>query len=392
MKKNIVLSLLAGALLITCSKSEIQQANDTIKSADSLFTSAKDGFKTLDSISAIVKDSAKFNKVIVPEINRTKESVEKVIQDNAKSLDSINAVLKKSTETISKSADVLKTVDSAREQLKNSKNPIDALSTISKTLDKVSKQTKSKEQQPSPGSTPAQPNPTADNAVQNPTIPATPPVQQQETQISDPLVKSMKAEITVDDLNTSKDQLTGILRRNGGEIVTDNYGMQDGFRRQTITAKVPYQFFDETSRAISQDLGTVKTKNTEVQGRDFNANQMCDIEITLAENRQFSGSESIATDNAEKTTTAEEKSFIEKFGITGIIIAVALVLIPLMLLILYLMNRSMKKRMENQMQQHQQFQQRQNYPQQNSYDENPQPKQETRTDDEDPYAKYKPKG
>ncbi len=403
MKKSIFLIAVTAGFLFSCSKTEIKQANDTIKSADSLFRSANDGFKTLDSISQIVKDSAKFNKVIVPEINKTKETVEKVISENAKSLDSINAVIKNSTEQIKRGREVLSTVDSAREELKNTNNPIDVLSTISKTIDKVSKQAKEKPKNENSSATePQSSQPDASVKNQSVSPPAQPQpqpqVQTQETPVYDPLVKSLRTEITVDDLNVSRDQLTGIIRRNGGEIVTDNYGMQDGFRRQTITAKVPYQFFDELSNAVSRDLGTVKTKNTDVQGRDYSANQMCDVEITLSENRQFTGSESIATDNAEKNT-AEEKSFTEKFGVTGIIIAVALVLIPLMLLILYLMNRSMKKKMEQLQQQNKNREQYsdQNIPRHNNgnaesgkrnYSD---PNNNQNNDGDDPYAKYKPK-
>lgn len=106
------------------------------------------------------------------------------------------------------------------------------------------------------------------------------------------MVKSLKTEITVENINDSNTELSSLLRKYGGEIVTDNFGEQNGFRRQNITAKIPFQYFDEFSSAISQNFGTVKSKNTDVQGSDYNANQMCDLEIIFTENRQFSGSES----------------------------------------------------------------------------------------------------
>lgn len=380
MKKNILLGLIAGTLLFSCSKTDIQQANNTIKSADSLFRSANNGFRTLDSLSKIVQDSAKMNKIIVPEIHKTKETVEKVIVENAKTLDSINSVIKNSTEQIKRSQEVISSVDSATEELKNSKNPIEIISTISKTIDKVSKQAKNK-------SSSKKNNTESSNSEKN--INENSKISEEKT-FSDPLVKSLKTEITVENINDANTELYGLLEKYDAEIVSDNFGEQNGYRRQSIQAKIPYAFFDEFSSAISQNFGTVKSKNTDVQGSDYNANQMCDLEIIFTENRQFSGSESFSTDNAEKTPDSTEKTFLEKFGIAGIIIAVALVLIPLMLLILYLMNRNMKKKMENQFQQ--QNQNRQSYPQQNFQNEIKQePKQEPKDNNEDPYEKYRPK-
>lgn len=57
MKKLIFSIFTASILLVACNKSDMKQASDTIKNADSLFQEAKEGYNTLDSISKAVKDS-----------------------------------------------------------------------------------------------------------------------------------------------------------------------------------------------------------------------------------------------------------------------------------------------------------------------------------------------
>ena len=61
MKKTIFSIFTASILLIACNKTDMQQATDTIKNADSLFQEAKESYKTLDSISKIVKDEESFD-------------------------------------------------------------------------------------------------------------------------------------------------------------------------------------------------------------------------------------------------------------------------------------------------------------------------------------------
>ena len=65
--KKILLSFFIASALISCDKNTIQQTTDSIKSADSLFTKANDGLKTLDSISKTINDSNGIaNKIILP--------------------------------------------------------------------------------------------------------------------------------------------------------------------------------------------------------------------------------------------------------------------------------------------------------------------------------------
>ena len=72
--KNLFFIILATAALISCDKCTIQQTTDNIKRADSLFTKANDGIKTLDSISKTITDSDGITKkVIIPEIEKQKK-------------------------------------------------------------------------------------------------------------------------------------------------------------------------------------------------------------------------------------------------------------------------------------------------------------------------------
>ncbi|MBW8360188.1 MAG: DUF4349 domain-containing protein [Weeksellaceae bacterium] len=387
--KNLIFSLAFASALISCSKTEMQQTNDTIKRADSLFTKANDGFRTLDSISTIVNDSAKFNKVVVPGIEKTKESVERVIKDNAKSLDSLNSVLKRAKKDIERSAEVIKTVDSAGKVLKETSNPIDILSTISKTIDKVTKSNKDPEKRQD-AVTPTQKQP------EEVTVPK--PYEQSNAIVTNPVVKSAEMEITVDDLSTSRDDLAMELRRFGGDIVSENFGEQNGFRKQVVRAKVPNQYFDEATKRIPERLGMLKSKNMESSGTDYDPNQMSDLEITLSENRTVAGTESVATDPAQKNETGEDSysgAFMKGFKVMGQVFMALLPFWPVFLVIglvwYFISRRNLKKNAEAA-----RMPQAENLPQEEFIDTNPVRKENDTPNDsgnanEDPYARYKPK-
>ena len=81
MKKTVFGIFAASILLIACNKTDMQQATDTIKNADSLFQEAKESYNTLDSISKVVNDSnSTIGKVIVPEIEKHKEIIEDAVE------------------------------------------------------------------------------------------------------------------------------------------------------------------------------------------------------------------------------------------------------------------------------------------------------------------------
>ncbi|MBV2165741.1 MAG: hypothetical protein KUL76_04315, partial [Kaistella sp.] len=148
--KNLFFIILATAALISCDKSTIQQTTDNIKRADSLFTKANDGIKTLDSISKTITDSDGITKkVIIPEIEKQKKSIDSTIKSGGWRIDSINRQIEKITKNVVVGTEVVKTLDSANESLKNGESTIKVLT---RTADKILKQTKKQ-------------NPTAENSA-----------------------------------------------------------------------------------------------------------------------------------------------------------------------------------------------------------------------------------
>lgn len=386
--KNLLYTLALGTAVISCSKSEMQQTSDTIKNADSLFTRANDGVRTLDSISKIVRDTAKFNKIIVPEIEKTKESVGKVIQDNAKSLDSLNAVLKNARRDIQKGSDVLKTVDSAGRVLKETSNPIDVLSTISKTIDKVSKSARQS----------TQPEKTEEKSVAPDNNTVSPSVAEAAPMITNPITKTGVMEITVYDLSNSRDDLSLALRRFQGGIVSEKFEDINGDRKQVIRVTIPTQYFDEAATHLPDRLGTLTTRSVESSGTDYDPNRMSSLEFILSEKRQEVMTDILAEKEPDSTPTNDNSAsgaFMKGFDVLGKVLLALLPFWPVLVigaLIWYFMRGRNKNR---------QFEETPNpyveeVPQEEFIETHPVKKAEevnppAEKTDTDPYEKYRPK-
>ncbi len=390
--KNTLYTLALGTAVISCSKSEMQQTSDTIKNADSLFTRANDGVRTLDSISKIVRDTAKFNKIIVPEIEKTKESVGKVIQENAKSLDSLNAVLKNARRDIQKGSDVLKTVDSAGRVLKETSNPIDVLSTISKTIDKVSKSARQS----------TQPEKTEEKAEEKSVAPdnntVSPSVAEAAPMITNPITKTGVMEITVYDLSNSRDDLSLALRRFQGGIVSEKFEDINGDRKQVIRVTIPTQYFDEAATHLPDRLGTLTTRSVESSGTDYDPNRMSSLEFILSEKRQEAMTDILAEKEPDSTPTSDNSAsgaFMKGFDVLGKVLLALLPFWPVLVIgavIWYFMRGRNKNR---------QFEETPNpyveeVPQEEFIETHPVKKAEevnppAEKTDTDPYEKYRPK-
>ena len=374
--------------LIACNKTEIQQTRDTIRSADSLIKTANDGFKTLDSISKIVNDSAKFNKVIIPQIEKHKESVEKVIKENAKSLDSVSAIINKAKNEIEKNQDLVKTVDSASRTIQNSDNPIEALSTISKTLEKISIRAKSTSENKVDNTS----NQNSNNSQNN-----TSKVQQQPTVFEEPVYKNRSLEIEVNDLVIAKQNISSRIKNAGGRIVSENNGEQAGQKKSHIKAKIPMQNFDEISNYASS-IGSMKSDQLEINGTDFQPKKMGDFEIILTEQLLITGNENIAENNGnpENETYGEKSSnaFMKGFDVVKDAFLVILPFWPFLLIVgivLFFLNRRNKKK--NLQNDNHYRQQEPSIPQEKIIEKPTEVSKdvEENNDDEDPYAKYRPK-
>ena len=380
--KNLLIIIITAAAVISCDKSTIQQTTDNIKRADSLFTKANDGIKTLDSISKTINDSDGIaKKVIIPEIEKQKKSIDSTIKSGGWRIDSINKQIEKITKNVVVGTEVVKTLDSANESLKNGESTIKVLT---RTADKILKQTKKQ-------------NPTAENSANenratpqeqnNPVI--VPPVVEK-----DPIVKTARLEIQVNNLNTAKALLKQKIRENNADLVFENFSLNEGIQKEYITAKVPLQNFDQLLSNLSGQLGDVKSKSTESEGKDYIASQICDIEITLLQNENIADT-ALTKDEKEENPNSFSGAFMKGFKILGDAMLFLLPFWPVFLiggLVWYFISRNKKKKAQEEFERQQILnQQNAAYPTQNQTTTEPvQEDKPAETPDTD-YSKYLPK-
>ncbi|AZB22705.1 DUF4349 domain-containing protein [Kaistella haifensis] len=334
MKKIFLYIFVAGAL-VSCDKNTIQQTTDSIKQADSLLTKANDGIKTLDSISKTINDSDGIaKKVIIPEIEKQKKSIDSTIKSGSWQIDSINKEIEKITKNVKVGTEVVKTLDSANRSLEKGGNVI---SVLTKTADKILQQTKS---QPKVAENPA-PNPPSQS--QNNSVTTLP-----EKAIS-PLVKTAKLEIQVENLDEAKALLKQKIRENNADLVSENFTQNEGIMREYTTVKVPLQYFDGLVSDVSSQLGDVKSKSTETEGNDRIASQMCDVEITLVQNENISGT-AFAKEKVEEDPNSLSGAFMKGFKVLGDAMLFLLPFWPIILIAVglwyFIAKRNNKKREE----------------------------------------------
>lgn len=380
--KQFLFLFLMTASLISCEKGSIQQTTDNFKRADSLFTKANDGIKTLDSISKTIKDSDGIAKsVIIPEIKKQKKTIDSTIKSGGWRIDSINKQIEKITKNVVVGTDVVKTLDSANQSLKSGEN---ALKVLTRTADKILNQTKKQ-------------NPTPDNSVDNNSVtpqgPAA-PVTVPPAAMRDPLVKTANFEIQVDDLSSAKALLKQIIRENNADFISENFSQSEGIQREYITVKVPLQNFDGLVSNISNQLGDVKLKNTESEGKDYIASQMCDIEITLLQNENIAQNQ-FEKDAAETGENTFGSAFLKGFEVLKNSLLFLLPFWPIFLIaaaIWYFINRNKKKKEQEEFERQQILNQQRNpvYPAENQTS-TAEVSEEKKNDDDTDYSKYMPK-
>lgn len=301
--KNSICILLLAMVFAGCSQKEIKEARETMRSADSLISSTKETVKSVDSLTKIVKDTAALNRVVVPEIEKAKRSVEKVITSNAKSLDSISAVIKSSTKTIQKGREILVDMDSARAVLENSSSPLDALATISKTLDKISTSIQN-EPQTSDSKQPTQePESKASNGSAS---------EQQEPSMAPapvPLMRSGKVEIETEDFSAASKLTQELINSYGGEIQYESFGRAEDRNSREIRAEVPSQYFDRFLEELSS-VGLITSKELESRGSGSGPNAtMAQVEIRLIDMGPVAAQSPLESDS---TATVESSTYKDK--------------------------------------------------------------------------------
>ncbi len=289
--KKIILAIFISSTLISCDKNAIQQTTDSIKSADSLFTKANDGLKTLDSISKTINDSEGIaRKVILPEIKNQSKKIDSTIKSGGWKIDSINKEIEKITKNVVVGTEVAKTLDSANDAINRGESP---LKVLTKTADKILKQTKRN-------------NPP--KKVEEENKAASDPQNRTNSVAKNPIVKTGSIEIEVNDLAAAKNTLAQKMRSQNAEIVTQKLSQTEGFEREYYTAKVPLENFDDFIEGLYSDLGDVKSKDISSEGSDYLSNQMCDVEITLVQK------ENLAVLPVNKSDAEKNDSFSSKFS------------------------------------------------------------------------------
>ncbi|SFI67049.1 protein of unknown function [Kaistella treverensis] len=288
--KKIFPVVLLFFLIFSCSKQEFTQTTDTIKRADSLFTKANDGLKTLDSISKNISDSNGIaKKIIIPKIEKQTKRIDSTLKSGSWRIDSLNKEITKITKHVKTGTDVAKTLDSASQLLKNGEN---AIAVLSKTADRILKQTQEKKE-----AEPANPAPEVQRDEENSMAPAQ----------KDPLIKKTFLEIEVENLSDAKALLRQQLRDSNGNLVSENFTTSEGIKKENLEMRIPMRDFDYFVQSISAQLGDVTLKNTTSRGSDLMSNTSGSVEITLIQkNNNFaSGMPNSTVEEPEKTAGNE---------------------------------------------------------------------------------------
>lgn len=344
MKKLIFSIFTASILFVACNKTDMQQATDTIKNADSLFKEAKESYNTLDSISKVINDSSStVGKVIIPEIDKHKEIIEDAVKKGNISIDSVQKQFDKIKAKTQQNEEIRKAIDSVSGIIKDSKTENlkakDIIESANKILNKVKENTQSSAPKINP------------NEVK---------ISTQKTEII-PIVKTARLNISVENIASAKAMLQQELRNTNGDLVTENYSENEGIGKEVITAKVPLYQFNNLVNNLA-NLGAVQTKTTQSTGQDYDANQMCDVEITLIDNSISSVSSASPEDlniingDEKKDETFGDKSenaFMKGFSVLGSLFLALVPFWPIFLIggiIWYFVAKRNKKKREEEFQ------------------------------------------
>jgi len=344
MKKTVFGIFTASILLIACNKTDMQQATDTIKNADSLFQEAKESYNTLDSISKVVNDSnSTIGKVIVPEIEKHKEIIEDAVKKGNINIDSVQRQFDKIKAKTQQNEEIRKTIDSVSAVIKDSKTENVKVKDIIESANKILNKVKENPQPSAPKVSP--------NDVK---------ISTQKIEII-PIVKTARLNISVEDIASAKAMLQQELRNTSGDLVTENYSENEGIAKEYITAKVPLSNFNNLVNNLA-NLGAVQTKTTESRGKDYDANQMCDVEITLVDQSISSTTSTPSEDlniingDEKKDETFGDKSegaFMKGFSVLGSLFLALVPFWPIFLIggiVWYFVAKRNKKKREEEFQ------------------------------------------
>lgn len=239
--KKLVLAGLIATTFIACKKSDTSNFIEKLNAKDSLLTEAKEDINSIDSQVATVTDS-----LSLPQLVKEKEKIGQVFDDHKKALDSLTTKINGFKNEIDKEK-INRSIDSVKALVKKT--------SINKGKESITKIIY-KEKKPT-----EQPKPTEPN-----------------------LIKTGQIELNVDHLAIAKDQIKNELEKFDSSIKTENLLSNEEGKTYYIKAKVPLQKFDYLVEALTQNIGKVKLKNLEINGSNYNHNNLCNLEITLYQN------------------------------------------------------------------------------------------------------------
>jgi len=225
-----------------CKKSDLQETNNTIANADSLIDNASESAAKFDSEANTIVDSLNLK---AKDLIQTKEEIETAFDKSKEKIDSISENVAKFKKDIEEKK-ISSNIDSIKNQIK--KEIPKQVKTVTKVIYKD--------------------KPTKQESVA--------PVNQ--------MVKNGSVELNVDDISYAKESVKDIIRKYDGTIKTENLVSNDEFQTFYLTSKVPLEKFDYLIEDLAQ-VGTVRNKNLEVVGNHYNENKLCNLEITLYDNK-----------------------------------------------------------------------------------------------------------
>lgn len=242
-----------------CKKSDLQEANNTITNADSLIDNASESVAKFDSQASTIVDSLNLK---AKDLIQTKEDIENAFDKNKEQIDSISENVEKFKKDIEEKK-ISSNIDSIKNQIKKE------IPKHVKTVTKVIYKDK--------------------------------PAKQESVAPVNQMVKNGSVELNVDDISYAKESVKDIVQKYDGIIKTENLVSNEEFQTFYLTAKVPLNKFDYLIEDLAQ-IGTVRNKNLEVTGNQYNESKLCNIEITLYENQLK------ANDNTDDSKNFGQKS------------------------------------------------------------------------------------
>lgn len=237
--KKLLLTAVILSTLTMCKKADLQEANNTIKNADSLIDNASESLENLDSDAKATLDSINLK---AKDLLKNKEEIEKAFENSKSKIDSISENVEKFKKDIEEKK-ITSNIDSIKNQIKKE---IPKPKTVTKVIYKDK------------------------------------PVKKEPVAPVNAMVKNGSVELNVDDIVVAKQSVRDIIRKYDGIINTENLVSNDEFQTLYLTTKVPYDKFDYLVEDLSM-LGIIHNKNLEVKGDSYNPNKLCSLEITLYE-------------------------------------------------------------------------------------------------------------